>query len=227
MDLRQLDGSSKDNPWQFTSRGALILPIIVDDTRMSCFCFNFVENSLIVVSALPPVAPPPRIIYKGPPSTIVQHTRGPTAAARRRAAASATAPASGSATTSNASSNLVPALGSTSSSAARLARTWRETRLARDAREIASHRVVSACIAAPAPGALRIVRCHRHGGPPRRVALDEDDLYLDDVRPPVVPDFKLHHQCSICLGLKSHPVSYVPQACPGTKLTRLQVPMRT
>ncbi|KAJ7152680.1 hypothetical protein C8R43DRAFT_1127134 [Mycena crocata] len=34
------------------------------------------------------------------------------------------------------------------------------------------------------------------------------DLYLTDARPPPLEPTKQHHKCAVCLGIKSHPVSY-------------------
>ncbi|KAJ6524052.1 hypothetical protein B0H19DRAFT_1085512 [Mycena capillaripes] len=60
---------------------------------------------------------------------------------------------------------------------------------------------------APRPHAIRIVR--KEG---RRAARDkplvEDDLYLNDARPSLVAYPRLEQTCTICLGLKSHPVVY-------------------
>ncbi|KAJ6556338.1 hypothetical protein B0H19DRAFT_1262410 [Mycena capillaripes] len=58
------------------------------------------------------------------------------------------------------------------------------------------------------PPAIRILK--KQG---RRVAhetpLTKDDLYLDDLRPLMVTYPKILHTCSLCLGLKSHPVVYI------------------
>ncbi|KAJ6536256.1 hypothetical protein B0H19DRAFT_1271044 [Mycena capillaripes] len=58
---------------------------------------------------------------------------------------------------------------------------------------------------APNPPIIRIVQ--KEG---RRVArenlLTEDDLYLTDARPTWIAFPSLHQTCSLCLGLKSHPV---------------------
>ncbi|KAJ7632086.1 hypothetical protein B0H17DRAFT_1217559 [Mycena rosella] len=40
----------------------------------------------------------------------------------------------------------------------------------------------------------------------RRPALQQEDLWLSDERPPDILDVKLHHKCDICQCLKSHPV---------------------
>ncbi|KAJ7212389.1 hypothetical protein B0H12DRAFT_1079445 [Mycena haematopus] len=37
----------------------------------------------------------------------------------------------------------------------------------------------------------------------------ERDLYLDKIRPPTDVQAKDHHQCAICTGMLSHPVSWV------------------
>ncbi|KAJ7470072.1 hypothetical protein B0H11DRAFT_1920229 [Mycena galericulata] len=43
----------------------------------------------------------------------------------------------------------------------------------------------------------------------RETPLTRDDLYLTSERPPELAEYKLHHQCGICSGVKSHPVSYL------------------
>ncbi|KAJ6451102.1 hypothetical protein C8R47DRAFT_1204601 [Mycena vitilis] len=42
----------------------------------------------------------------------------------------------------------------------------------------------------------------------RDTPLTVEDLYLDDARPPDIAYLKLEHICILCLGMKSHPVSY-------------------
>ncbi|KAJ7509959.1 hypothetical protein B0H11DRAFT_1900376 [Mycena galericulata] len=42
----------------------------------------------------------------------------------------------------------------------------------------------------------------------RETPLTRDDLFLTSERPPNLPECKLHHQCGICSGAKSHPVSH-------------------
>ncbi|KAJ6477126.1 hypothetical protein C8R47DRAFT_1140796 [Mycena vitilis] len=42
----------------------------------------------------------------------------------------------------------------------------------------------------------------------RDTPLTVEDLYLDDARPPDITYPKLQHICILCLGMKSHPVSY-------------------
>ncbi|KAJ7510757.1 hypothetical protein B0H11DRAFT_2215501 [Mycena galericulata] len=44
--------------------------------------------------------------------------------------------------------------------------------------------------------------------PAERKFLMMRDLYLDELRPPDIEDFKVQHRCGICFELKSHPVSY-------------------
>ncbi|KAJ6568891.1 hypothetical protein B0H19DRAFT_1256590 [Mycena capillaripes] len=88
---------------------------------------------------------------------------------------------------------------------------------------------------APRPHAICIVR--KEG---RRAARDkplvEDDLYLNDARPSLVAYPRLEQTCTICLGLKSHPVpllrlhsvsletSWECPDCQGKNITRRPVP---
>ncbi|KAJ7315236.1 hypothetical protein DFH08DRAFT_972260 [Mycena albidolilacea] len=57
---------------------------------------------------------------------------------------------------------------------------------------------LAAASAAAAPG-FRLARS---------VPLTDDDLYIDDTRPPILATPKPHHICSICFSIKSHPVSH-------------------
>ncbi|KAJ6475022.1 hypothetical protein C8R47DRAFT_1220847 [Mycena vitilis] len=43
---------------------------------------------------------------------------------------------------------------------------------------------------------------------PRTRPLTDEDLYIDDVRPPVKITERSHYECGICLHIKSHPVYY-------------------
>ncbi|KAJ7437061.1 hypothetical protein B0H11DRAFT_2255624 [Mycena galericulata] len=38
--------------------------------------------------------------------------------------------------------------------------------------------------------------------------LVDKDLYIDDVRPPVLTTDRTHHKCPVCFNVKSHPVIY-------------------
>ncbi|KAJ7695519.1 hypothetical protein B0H16DRAFT_1750695 [Mycena metata] len=67
---------------------------------------------------------------------------------------------------------------------------------------------------APAPLSANRFCIRRHvpntGSRTSREPLTEDDLYLSDVRPPVLAESEVmrpHHQCAICSGVKSHPVA--------------------
>ncbi|KAJ7484055.1 hypothetical protein B0H11DRAFT_2231789 [Mycena galericulata] len=44
---------------------------------------------------------------------------------------------------------------------------------------------------------------------PLESPLTRENLFLTPERPPDLPECKLHHQCGICRGPKSHPVSYL------------------
>lgn len=56
---------------------------------------------------------------------------------------------------------------------------------------------------APAPPALGWRQ-------PRKEPLNSDSVLLSDVKPPTMTTLRSHQTCGICLHLKSHPVSYVP-----------------
>ncbi|KAJ6477913.1 hypothetical protein C8R47DRAFT_1219815 [Mycena vitilis] len=43
---------------------------------------------------------------------------------------------------------------------------------------------------------------------PRLQALSDEDLYIDEVRPPCKTTERTHYECGICLHIKSHPVYY-------------------
>ncbi|KAJ7430887.1 hypothetical protein B0H11DRAFT_1909733 [Mycena galericulata] len=38
--------------------------------------------------------------------------------------------------------------------------------------------------------------------------LTDHDLYIDDVRPPILTTDRPHHECSVCFHIKSHPITY-------------------
>ncbi|KAJ7431198.1 hypothetical protein B0H11DRAFT_2262221 [Mycena galericulata] len=58
-------------------------------------------------------------------------------------------------------------------------------------------------------GARRAPRRSRDGArAPRDSPLTDKDLYLDNVRPPVLSPDRAHHRCPVCFNMKSHPILY-------------------
>ncbi|KAJ7115647.1 hypothetical protein C8R43DRAFT_1138102 [Mycena crocata] len=62
----------------------------------------------------------------------------------------------------------------------------------------------------PPPAATPVRKPRRCDGArvTRREPLSDTDLYLTAARPPLQPTDRNHHECAICLNLKSHPVLY-------------------
>ncbi|KAJ6525537.1 hypothetical protein DFH09DRAFT_1095590 [Mycena vulgaris] len=150
-----------------------------------------------------------RIIYKGPPSEIKQHTRGEGASAVASSSA-ATPVASSSAARSPtlSESECVPCR-----TRAGTKRTRRRTQLDEDTQAfIVRHPVLAVEISSAAPSSATRVRPKRTGQPgwhhPREEEMTVESLLLNGVAPPAMTTSRDHQSCDICLGIKSHPVSY-------------------
>ncbi|KAJ7105658.1 hypothetical protein C8R44DRAFT_886589 [Mycena epipterygia] len=199
--MNALEGSSATNPWIFRDDGRMILYDVRNDQTVERASVAIPPETSRLSAAASSQASlssgirpgKPQIIYKGTPSTVVQPTRG-----SGSSGAGAACAASSTRRTRDEVSQ-----GPASRGAAPRARAQRHRRDGSPVPEL---------VGRSTPLVIR----RRRTGPsvaeqgrrePRDVPLTEDDLYLTSVRRPAEVEPKPYHRCTVCFGMKSHPVS--------------------
>ncbi|KAJ7104600.1 hypothetical protein C8R44DRAFT_887055 [Mycena epipterygia] len=197
-----------------------------------------VDHPLVVDARghLVQAARPRKNIFRGRPSTIIQHTGFPASCNLNRSVSPGPATASTSSmmtsstttttfSTSSATTCCVvptaPSIRAThiDAKARQLQARFRQWRIERADAAAAEYRARSRRVMPPQPVSAVATRIRnrnseaelvaRNGGRPKNAPeVQADDLWLTAVRPVNVLPLAVHHLCTICQGVKSHPVSY-------------------